>query len=68
VKEQNAAQHRIWITGLIHKEAYFLTPELQSIFDDYPNAPIYQKILRSLANIYMDMADAISSDLTYRIT
>lgn len=63
VKEQNAAQHRIWITGLIHKEAYFLTPELQSVFEDYPNAPIYKENLASLTNIYQDMADAICSDL-----
>ena len=68
VKEQNAAQHRIWITGLIHKEAYFLTPELQSeVFDDYPNSPYYKdredrENLASLTNIYSDMADAISSD------
>ena len=62
VKEQNAKHHRIWITGLIHKEAYFLTPELQSVFDDYPNAPIYKQNLASLTNIYSDMADAISSD------
>jgi hypothetical protein len=63
VKEQNAAQHRIWITGLIHKEAYFLTPELQSIFDNCCNAPIYQGNPAVLANIYLDMADAICSDL-----
>lgn len=64
VKEQNAAQHRIWITGLIHKEAYFLTPELQSVFDDYPNSPYYKdkENSASLTNIYSDMADAISSD------
>ena len=63
VKEQNAAQHRIWITGLIHKEAYFLTPELQSIFDNCCNQPIYQGNPAVLANIYLDMADAICSDL-----
>ncbi|MEG4225591.1 hypothetical protein QUA35_06390 [Microcoleus sp. N9_B2] len=64
VKEQNAREHRIWITGLIHKEAYFLTPELQSVFDNYPNSPYYkyQGNLVSLTNIYSDMADAISSD------
>ncbi|MEZ2249986.1 hypothetical protein [Microcoleus sp.] len=62
VQEQNIAQHRIWITGLIHKEAYFLTPELQSLFDDYPNSPIYQENLASLTNIYSDMADGISND------
>jgi hypothetical protein len=63
VKEQNAAQHRIWITGLIHKEAYFLTPELQPIFDNCCNEPIYQGNSAVLANIYLDMADAICSDL-----
>ncbi len=63
VKEQNAAQHRIWITGLIHKEAYFLTPELQPIFDNCCNEPIYQGNPAVLAKIYLDMADAICSDL-----
>jgi len=65
VKEQNAAQHRIWITGLIHKEAYFLTPELQPIFDNCFNKPMYkdQRNPAVLTNIYLDMADAISSDL-----
>ncbi len=62
VKAQNAAQHRIWITGLIHKEAYFITPELQSVFDDYPNSPMYQDNPVQLNSIYMDMADKISSD------
>ncbi|MEG4291029.1 hypothetical protein Q5692_22765 [Microcoleus sp. C2C3] len=63
VKEQNAAQHRIWITGLIHKEAYFLTPELQPIFDNCCNKPIYKRNPAVLASIYLDMADAICSDL-----
>jgi len=62
VRSQNAALHRIWITGLIHKEAYFLTPELQSIFDDYPHPPMYQDNPVELNSIYMDMADQISSD------
>ena len=62
VQKQNAAQHRIWITGLIHKEAYFLTPELQSLFDDYPHSPTYQENRVSLTNIYSDMADGISND------
>ncbi|MEG3966440.1 hypothetical protein QUA00_02130 [Microcoleus sp. T2B6] len=62
VRSQNAKRHRIWITGLIHKEAYFLTPELQSIFDDYPHPPMYQDNPVELNSIYMDMADQISSD------
>ncbi|MEG4986910.1 hypothetical protein QUB08_14230 [Microcoleus sp. BR0-C5] len=62
VRSQNAKRHRIWITGLIHKEAYFLTPEFQSIFDDYPHPPMYQDNPVELNSIYMDMADKISSD------
>ena len=62
VRSQNAALHRIWITGLIHKEAYFITPELQSIFDDYPHPPMYQDNPVEVNSIYMDMADKISSD------
>jgi hypothetical protein len=63
VKEENAKLHRIWITGLIHKEAYFLTPELQPIFDNCCNEPIYKGNPAVLASIYLDMADAICSDL-----
>ena len=62
VRSQNAALHRIWITGLIHKEAYFITPELQSIFDYYPHPPMYQDNPVELNSIYMDMADQVSSD------
>jgi hypothetical protein len=62
VRSQNAKLHRIWITGLIHKEAYFITPELQSIFDDYPHPPMYQDNPVEVNSIYMDMADKISSD------
>lgn len=63
VKEQNAKRHRIWITGLIHKEAYFLTPELQPTFDNYLHPPIYRGNPALLANVYLDMADAICSDV-----
>ena len=31
VKEKDISQNRIWVTGLIHKEAYFLLPEIQDI-------------------------------------
>ncbi len=36
VNKKNANQHRIWVTGLIHKEAYFIEPALQSVFDTFP--------------------------------
>jgi hypothetical protein len=63
VKEENLTQHRIWVTGLIHKEAYFLIPELQSIFDDYSTSAIYNGNSLILEDIYIAMANEISSDL-----
>ncbi len=63
VKDENTALHRIWVTGLIHKEAYFLTPELQSLFDNCYTSPIYKDNSLLLQDIYIDMADKISSDL-----
>lgn len=62
IKEQNTAQHRIWVTGLIHKEAYFLLPELQSVFDNLPTSPVYNDHPLVLQNIYVTMANEISSD------
>ncbi len=63
VKDENTALHRIWVTGLIHKEAYFLTPELQSVFDTCYTSPIYKGNSLLLQDIYIDMAEKISSDL-----
>ena len=34
--------HRIWVTGLIHKEAYFLLPSLQDVFDNSPVKALYK--------------------------
>jgi hypothetical protein len=63
----NAVQHRIWFTGLIHKEAYFLIPELQDFFDEISNCKYqqgchYQNNKLKLDNIYQNMADDIIND------
>ncbi len=62
VNEQNVKEDRIWVTGLIHKEAYFLTPELQSVFDNSLNTPIYDRNKLSLEKIYIKMADNFIHD------
>ncbi|WP_414625019.1 hypothetical protein [Calothrix sp. CCY 0018] len=62
VNEQNIKEHRILITGLIHKEAYFLTPELQSVFDTFLNTPIYEGKKLSLEQLYIKMADDFIHD------
>lgn len=38
INELISNNHRIWVTGLIHKESYFIIPELQELFDTH----IYQ--------------------------
>lgn len=64
VKEQNAINHRIWVTGLIYKEAYFMTPELQPIFDNYlSGTPIYNGNPILLEKIYIDMVDGMDTDI-----
>jgi hypothetical protein len=61
VNEQNVHQHRIWVTGLIHKEAYFLLPQMQEIFAESTEL-FYNQSPLSLDTLYLDMAKAIESD------
>ncbi|MEH2159565.1 MAG: hypothetical protein V7K38_00600 [Nostoc sp.] len=60
INEENAKQHRIWVTGLIHKEAYFIMPEIQPIFDTF--STLYNSNSLVLRDIYLTMADAIITD------
>ena len=70
VNEENTRNHRIWVTGLIHKEAYFIIPELQEVFDNYINVPMYNSQKLILEDIYITMADAIinSNDLNNNLS
>ncbi|MFN5067821.1 MAG: hypothetical protein ACK4V0_02765 [Aphanizomenon sp.] len=65
VNEENARNHRIWVTGLIHKESYFMIPELQEVFNNQRNSPKYNGETVILEDIYITMVDAIinSDDL-----
>lgn len=63
VNVNNVEKHRIWVTGLIHKEAYFLTPELQPLFDSYLNTPMYHGEQLSLEKVYLKMADKMIEDV-----
>lgn len=66
VRESNAGLHRIWVTGLVHKEAYFLLRELQTVFDEFPVPPLYKDAPVDLEKIYLDMIDAIGDDMDLR--
>lgn len=61
VNETNAAQHRIWVTGFIHKEAYFLQPDLQDLFDNYPTPLTFQGSSLTLDDIYLMMSNTLNS-------
>lgn len=55
--------HRIWVTGLIHKEAYFLLPELQEFFNnEWQLEPQYKSKSVILNDIYKDMVNDIVGD------
>ena len=70
INTQNAIEHRIWFTGLIHKEAYFLLPELQQFFDvdlpelhyKYHQGCHYQNNSLNLNTIYQDMVNDTIQD------
>lgn len=66
VNPKNAINHRIWVTGFIYKESYFLFPELQPVFDNFSATPMYKDNPALLQTIYLDMADGISSDANLR--
>ncbi len=63
INENHLNHHRIWITGLIHKEAYFLKPDIQEVFDNqYIISPLYKENTVNLENIYLDMVNDMTND------
>lgn len=63
VNVQTVLQHRIWVTGLIYKEGYFMIPELQTVFDNYENVPQYDERPLQLEDFYLRMCDDIKDDI-----
>lgn len=63
VNQSTSFLHRIWVTGLIHKEAYFLTPDIQPIFENHSNLPHYNNHCLRLEQIYMHMIGEICQDI-----
>jgi hypothetical protein len=62
LKTDRLPQHRIWVTGFKHKEAYFLHPSLQEIFNGYHQPIYYKNTQLQLATIYQDMATDLCKD------
>lgn len=52
----------IFTTGLIHKEAYFLLPELTELFSHYENKIFYKNEPLDLVQIYRDIINEFEKD------
>lgn len=64
VARARAPAHRIWVTGLIHKEAYFMLPSAQRQYDTNPTAPFFQGSRANLQKaIYPQMAAGLASQI-----
>ncbi len=62
IQPDKLPQHRIWVTGLMHKEAYFINPALQSIFDEYEIPIDYRENPIDLHLVYRDIIAALERD------
>lgn len=63
VAVEDIAKHRIWVTGLIHKEAYFLQPCFQEFFNSYTPQPLYEGKPILLTDIYLQICADTAKDL-----
>ncbi len=54
------AQHRIWITGWVHKESYFFDPDLQDLYNDYKL--LFDENPLVLNDLYHRMIDDMDGD------
>lgn len=62
VNQELAKNHKIWVTGLIHKEAYFFISCLQDLFDKHQPNPVFKKQPLKLETIYQEILAAMSND------
>ena len=62
INPQIIDEHQTIVTGFIHKEAYFLEPDLQELFDSSQYKIGYKDRQLSLNDIYQDMLLKIEDD------
>lgn len=62
INQAQLKEHVIFTTGLIHKEAYFLLPELKELFDNYRNQILYKNAPLDLTQVYNDIIHEFEDD------
>ncbi|MCK4493083.1 MAG: hypothetical protein KAU26_03450 [Methylococcales bacterium] len=66
VNLKTAKNHKIWVTGLLHKEAYYLVPELEGLFKSHqPKAIFNNQDINNLNPLYQKIAQSISRDKNF---
>lgn len=63
INPQAINKHKTIVTGFIHKEAYFLEPDLQALFNDCQYKISYKNKQLCLRDIYQDMLLKIENDI-----
>ena len=66
INQQTVLENSIFITGLIYKEAYFLIPDLQPVFDDYSPAVYFNNEPVNLKEIYREMGRKLIDDGNFK--
>ncbi len=62
INQQAILEKSIFITGLIYKEAYFLIPDLQPVFDDYSPSVYFNNAPINLKEVYQEMGRKLIND------
>lgn len=62
IEKNNIYKHKIFVTGLIHKEAYFLLPELKDLFDNFKCKLNFSNNKFDLNSLYLEMINDLSED------
>ena len=60
--KKNIPSHKVFVTGLIHKEAYFLLPQFEDIIKNYKVQLLYKKQPINLNTMYKEILKETKSD------
>jgi hypothetical protein len=61
VNSDAESNHKLWVTGLLHKEAYFLIPEIKELFHKYQPEPFFYNQPFKLEDIYLAILNTMSN-------
>jgi len=67
INQLKIKNHRILVTGLIHKEAYFLLPELKNVFNTANFKPYFDGSPLDFDKLYIQIADESFSNADFSL-